>query len=156
MNRLLVAAVSVVLVNVSVAPAGSSLFLGKSADAWRKELNNPEASVRRSAAFALGRMGDEARGAVSQLVRRLQETLSRQLYAPNRLERSQVFADFALRLSLSPVLEKLKTLPIYGPAPREDTHIVATVSLEVSAAEAGAKWKRLSRPRKESMQKGQN
>jgi HEAT repeat protein len=73
MNRLLVAAVGVVLVSASTVPAGSSLFLGKSVEAWRKTLSDPNASVRRSAAFALGRMGEEARGAVSQLVRLLQE-----------------------------------------------------------------------------------
>jgi hypothetical protein len=75
------------------------------------------------------------RGSESPLVRRLQETLSRPLYAPNRLERSQVLCDFAMRLSLSPVLEKLKTLPIYGPTPREDTHAVAIVELAVSPLE---------------------
>jgi hypothetical protein len=73
MNRLVVAAVSVVFVNVAAVPAGSSLFLGKSAEAWRKDLSDADASVRRSAAFALGRMGEEARGAVPHLVRRLQE-----------------------------------------------------------------------------------
>lgn len=73
MNRLLIAAASLYLLNVSPIHAGTPLFLGKSVDAWRKELNNADAAVRRSAAFALGRMGDEARGAVSQLVRRLQE-----------------------------------------------------------------------------------
>jgi len=73
MNRLLVAAGCFVVLNVSTVHAGTSLFLGKTVDGWRKELNNPDASVRRSAAFALGRMGEEARGAVSQLVRRLHE-----------------------------------------------------------------------------------
>ncbi len=73
MNRLLVAAGYFIVINVSTVHAGTSLFLGKTVDSWRKELNNPDASVRRSAAFALGRMGEEARGAVSQLVQRLQE-----------------------------------------------------------------------------------
>jgi HEAT repeat protein len=73
MNRLLAAAGCLIVLNVSAVHAGTSLFLGKSVDAWRKELNNPNASVRRSAAFALGRMGEDANGTVTQLVRRLQE-----------------------------------------------------------------------------------
>jgi HEAT repeat protein len=73
MNRLLAAAGCLLVLNVSAVHAGTSLFLGKSVDAWRKELNNPNASVRRSAAFALGRMGEDVRGVVTQLVRRLQE-----------------------------------------------------------------------------------
>jgi HEAT repeat protein len=73
MNRLLVAAACLIVLNVSASQAGSSQFLGKSVDAWQRELSHRDASVRRSAAFALGRMGEEARGAVSQLVRRLQQ-----------------------------------------------------------------------------------
>ncbi len=73
MNRLLIAAGCFVVLNVSSVHAGTSRFLGKTVDGWRKELSNSDASVRRSAAFALGRMGEEGRSAVSQLVKRLQE-----------------------------------------------------------------------------------
>jgi HEAT repeat protein len=73
MNRPLVSAALFLVVNVSSTHAGALEFLGKSVDTWKKELNNRDASVRRSAAFALGRMGEGGRGGVSQLVRRLQE-----------------------------------------------------------------------------------
>lgn len=73
MNRLLVIAGCLVSLNLTTAQAGTSIFLGKSLDAWRRELSNKDAAVRRSAAFALGRMGDSARGAVPQLVQRLQQ-----------------------------------------------------------------------------------
>jgi HEAT repeat protein len=72
MNRILAAACLVVL-NVPSVQAGALEFLGKSVDTWRKELTNRDAAVRRSAAFALGRMGEGGRSAVLQLVRRLQE-----------------------------------------------------------------------------------
>lgn len=74
MNRLLVAAGCLVIVNVSAVQAGALEFLGKSVDTWKKELTtNRDASVRRSAAFALGRMAEGGRGAVPQLLRRLNE-----------------------------------------------------------------------------------
>lgn len=73
MNRFLAPAACLVILNVSSIQAGTSLFLGKSVVAWQRELSNQDASVRRSAAFALGRMGEEARITVSHLVRRLQE-----------------------------------------------------------------------------------
>jgi hypothetical protein len=84
----------------------------------------------------------------SPLVARFQETLARPLYAPQKIERNQVFSDFAMRLARSPVLASLKDLPLYGPVPREDTHLVATVTLEVPAMEAQAPWKRLSKAKK--------
>jgi len=73
MNHLFITTGCLVLLNISAVYAGTSLFLGKSLEAWRKELTHRDASVRRSAAFALGRMGEEARSAVAQLVRLLQE-----------------------------------------------------------------------------------
>ena len=84
----------------------------------------------------------------SPLVARFQETLARPLYAPHKIARNQILSDFAIRLARSPVLASLKDLPLYGPSPREDTHLVATVTLEVSATEAQAPWKRLSKARK--------
>jgi HEAT repeat protein len=47
------------------------VFLGKSLDRWRKGLSAPDANVRRSAAYALGRMGEDAHTAVPLLVKRL-------------------------------------------------------------------------------------
>ncbi len=70
MNRLLLAAGCLLVLNV---PLRASVFLGKSREAWRRELTNQDSAVRRSAAFALGRMGEEGRGTVPQLVRRLLE-----------------------------------------------------------------------------------
>ncbi len=57
---------------------GSSLlnaaeFLGKSRDQWEADLDSPDATVRRSAAFALGKMGSSARLAIDVLVRRLND-----------------------------------------------------------------------------------
>lgn len=73
MNRILLAVGCLAVLNVSVVRAGALEFLGKSVESWQKELTHRDASVRRSAAFALGRMGEGSRGAVSQLVRRLLE-----------------------------------------------------------------------------------
>lgn len=73
MNRFLLVIGCLAALNVSVVHAQPSVFLGKSADAWRKNLNDPNASVRRSAAFALGRLGESARDAVEDLVRLLHD-----------------------------------------------------------------------------------
>jgi len=73
MYRLFVVAGCLVVSNVSVLRAGTPVFLDKPLALWQKELTHRDASVRRSAAFALGRMGENARSAVSQLVRLLQE-----------------------------------------------------------------------------------
>lgn len=70
MNRLLLAAGCLLIVGL---PACASVFLGKSLETWRRDLSNRDAAVRRSAAFALGRMGEEASSAVPQLVRRMLE-----------------------------------------------------------------------------------
>ncbi len=71
MNRLLVAAGCFAALTVSSVHAGALEFLGKSVDTWKKDLTNKDASVRRSAAFALGRMGEGGRSGVLELVRRL-------------------------------------------------------------------------------------
>ena len=42
-------------------------------DRWRTELSDPDAKVRRSAAFALGRIGDDALSAAPELVKRLRQ-----------------------------------------------------------------------------------
>ncbi|HEY7156391.1 MAG TPA: HEAT repeat domain-containing protein [Gemmataceae bacterium] len=63
----------VCLVGLGVLAARAD-FLGKSAADWQKELNDPDAKVRRSAAFALGRLGADARPAMRDLVRRLRDT----------------------------------------------------------------------------------
>ena len=51
-------------------------FLGKSLEGWRKDLRDPQAKVRRSAAFALGRFGLSARHSVPDLRRLLREDSS--------------------------------------------------------------------------------
>lgn len=73
MKRLLFLAVFLVALNGSAARAGAYRFLGKSVDDWRKALTNRDAATRRSAAFALGRMGEDAAPAVLELVRRLRD-----------------------------------------------------------------------------------
>lgn len=73
MNHLFVIVGCLLVLDVSAVRAGTSVFLGKSVSAWQRELSHHDAAVRRSAAFALGRMGEDARGAVSQLVQRLRE-----------------------------------------------------------------------------------
>jgi HEAT repeat protein len=62
----------VCLVGLGV-PAVRADFLGKSVADWQKELNDADAKVRRSAAFALGRLGAGAQPAVRDLVRRLRD-----------------------------------------------------------------------------------
>lgn len=73
MNRFLLVLGWLVALNVSVAHARPSIFLGKSANGWRKNLKSPDASVRRSAAFALGRLGESARHTVPELERLLRD-----------------------------------------------------------------------------------
>jgi HEAT repeat protein len=73
MIRLLLVFECLVALNLSAVHARSLSFLGKSVDDWRNALNSREASLRRSAAFALGRMGEDAREAVPDLVRRLHD-----------------------------------------------------------------------------------
>ncbi|MHB1421701.1 MAG: HEAT repeat domain-containing protein [Gemmataceae bacterium] len=73
MNRHLVVTACLVVLSVSILQARTLVFLGKSVETWRKELSNRQPAVRRSAAFALGRMGADAREAVSDLVRRLRD-----------------------------------------------------------------------------------
>jgi HEAT repeat protein len=46
-------------------------FLGKSLERWRTDLRDPQAKVRRSAAFALGRLGFSARQSVPDLTKLL-------------------------------------------------------------------------------------
>jgi hypothetical protein len=85
------------------------------------------------------------RSSESPLVRALQQAIAKELY-PQSMARSQVFCDFAFRLSLSPILQNLKQLPIYGPSPLDKPYAVATVAIQVSPeVEQTAKWKRLSR-----------
>jgi HEAT repeat protein len=73
MNRLFLAAVCLVVWHVTPASARTLVFLGKGVETWRKQLDSPDAKARHSAAFALGRMGADARSAVPDLVRRLRD-----------------------------------------------------------------------------------
>ncbi|HTU19715.1 MAG TPA: HEAT repeat domain-containing protein [Gemmataceae bacterium] len=73
MNRLLLVIGCLVALNLSSVHARSLVFLGKSVDDWRQALNSSDASLRRSAAFALGRMGQDAQDAVPDLVSRLRD-----------------------------------------------------------------------------------
>lgn len=73
MNRHLLAVGCLLVLNLSSVHARSLVFLGKSVDVWQKSLSDADASVRRSAAFALGRMGEDARDAVPDLVARLRD-----------------------------------------------------------------------------------
>lgn len=52
----------------AAAPAGASTFLNRSLGEWVKDLKSDRADRRRSAAFALGRMGGTAAAAVTDLV----------------------------------------------------------------------------------------
>jgi HEAT repeat protein len=69
MKRLLaIVAVCLVALAVSRPALGREVyFLAKSLDRWRSELRDPQAKVRRSAAFALGRFGYSARSSVPEL-----------------------------------------------------------------------------------------
>jgi HEAT repeat protein len=71
-RRLLPAALCVLGLGLPAARAQSS-FLGKPLKVWRNELASRDSGVRRSAAFALGRMGGEAYQAAPDLVARLQK-----------------------------------------------------------------------------------
>jgi HEAT repeat protein len=55
------------------AQAREVYFLGKSLERWRTDLRDPQAKVRRSAAFALGRFGYSARPFVTELKKLLRE-----------------------------------------------------------------------------------
>lgn len=73
MNRLpvSVAACLIGLTITTATHARNADFLDKSADKWQRELNDSDAKVRRSAAFALGRIGAAVRSAAPDLARRL-------------------------------------------------------------------------------------
>ncbi len=71
MRRLLLVVGFSIAFHVSPLFAGRLVFLRKSVDTWRNELVQSQAAQRRSAAFALGRMGVEARQAVPELARRV-------------------------------------------------------------------------------------
>src|SRR4051794_6138583 len=47
--------------------AQNGLFLGKPVSTWQGDLTKPDAAARRSAAFALGKIGNRAAGALPQL-----------------------------------------------------------------------------------------
>jgi HEAT repeat protein len=72
MRRLLLVGV-VALLAAAPAPCQGLHFLGKPAAQWARELSDPAPAVRRSAAFALGRLGAASAGSVSDLVARLRE-----------------------------------------------------------------------------------
>lgn len=55
------------------ASAGAQTFLDKPLADWLKELASADAKQRRSAAFAIGKMGDDAGPAVSKLMRALRD-----------------------------------------------------------------------------------
>src|SRR5262245_50047283 len=75
--RLIAASLSLLvgLVAAVSAPGQSASFLGKSADEWGKELEDRKASAtrRRSAAFALGRLGENGYRYVGPLARAVRE-----------------------------------------------------------------------------------
>ena len=62
-----------VVLHVPAAWAEANVFLGKGAEPWRKQLDSADPAVRRSAAFALGRLGAGAFEAGRDLVRRLRD-----------------------------------------------------------------------------------
>jgi HEAT repeat protein len=66
--------VAACIVGLMIAPsvhARTPFFLGKSLERWQRELSDPDTKTRRSAAFALGRIGDDARSTAPDLVKRL-------------------------------------------------------------------------------------
>jgi HEAT repeat protein len=71
MKRLLVSAILCGLALVPAARGQTGSYLGKTYFQWASALSNKDAAVRRSAAFALGKMGNGAQRAVGQLVERL-------------------------------------------------------------------------------------
>jgi HEAT repeat protein len=68
MNRLLSAGLAGLVVLALAGPGRGQSFLGKPLDVWRNDLKSPQAKVRRSGAFAVGKMGATALSAVGDLV----------------------------------------------------------------------------------------
>src|SRR5262245_9929352 len=60
-----------VIVVLAAAADPPNMFLGRSVRDWTRDLGDRQADVRRSAAFALGKLGSEAAPAVPELVRLL-------------------------------------------------------------------------------------
>jgi HEAT repeat protein len=58
----------------AVAPAQGPAFLDKPLSAWVKDLGSPDAKVRRSASFAIGKIGPDAASAVPRLLAALRDT----------------------------------------------------------------------------------
>jgi HEAT repeat protein len=71
--RLLPAVLCVLGVSLPAVARAQSSFLGKPLNVWRKQLSSGDSGVRRSAAFALGRLGGEAYQAVPELAACLQK-----------------------------------------------------------------------------------
>src|SRR5262245_3289827 len=61
------------VVLVAGAADRPDVFLGRSVRDWTRELSDRDPALRRSAAFALGKLGSEAVPAVPELVRRVRE-----------------------------------------------------------------------------------
>jgi HEAT repeat protein len=75
-QRLLVAWLGLGLLVIAfpgVSPAQGPQYLGKSLDAWAKELDSKDPVSRRSAAFALGKMGGRAGDYLAPLLKLLRE-----------------------------------------------------------------------------------
>src|SRR5258707_292897 len=71
MKRILVSAILCGLAVVPEAHGQTGSYLGKSCKQWMASLSSKDATVRRSAAFALGKIGAGAEPAIGQLVERL-------------------------------------------------------------------------------------
>ena len=66
------AVVCVLAILASVRGQGREpTFLGKTTDGWLTELKSAEPGVRRSAAFALGKLGQDAPAVIAALLQRL-------------------------------------------------------------------------------------
>jgi HEAT repeat protein len=61
---------------ITNAPLCAQSFLGKSTLTWTQELERPEESARRNAAYALGKLGSQAAQSIPNLLERLQKDSS--------------------------------------------------------------------------------
>ena len=76
MRRFLVCAVIVSVFSTVPARISAQGFLGKNAAAWLQDLESPREADRRSAAYALGKLGSEAFSAMPALIKRLKDDTS--------------------------------------------------------------------------------
>src|SRR5438105_3832622 len=85
--------ISAVAILLLTAPLSAQTFLGKNTFAWTQELERPDESARRNAAYALGKLGAQAAPAIANVIKRLNEDKSAKVREAAALALGEIGAD---------------------------------------------------------------